>query len=127
MANLLTFTTPIEIPAIKYATITRAADVNDTQKKLVLELQFFGDDNVADPNKHMLKITNGEIDTIVVNASPTTTQEILTMGVLKTEDEAEIANAFDIVMGQYVTAGLPGVLDKLQEWGALPAGVATSG
>jgi hypothetical protein len=127
MANLITFTTPIAVPALKYATITRAADVNDTQKMLTLELQFFGDGNVADPNKHLLKIRNGEIDTIEINEAPTSTQEVLKMGLLKTEDEAEIANAFDIIMGQYVTTGLPGVLDKLQEWGAIPEGIASSG
>ena len=124
MPNELTFTDPIVLPLLKYAKVALAREVDDTAKRVVLEVQFYGDNGVFHPNRFSIDVTNGVCGKVFVAESPETTTAILTLGVLTPNDNLAISNAFDLVMYEYMTGGLTAVLNKLQELGALPAGTA---
>jgi hypothetical protein len=124
MPNQLTFDEPITIGSLKYARVTLAREVDDTLKRLVLDIQIYGDDGMIHPNTFSIEVKNGSCGRLTTAASPASTQEVIAADEITVDDNPDVANAFDLVMGQYVTGGLTAVLDKLQELGALPEGEA---
>jgi hypothetical protein len=126
MPNQLTFTTPIAVPDLKFASITEAQSINDSKKRLVVLIEIYGDDHVKHPNIFQVEIKNGSLTKLELHPEPGSTQDILRTATepLTEVDNPLLANAFDYAMQAYMTGGNTAVLDKLQEWGALPAGTA---
>jgi hypothetical protein len=124
MPNQLTFDDPIVVGDLKYAKVALARNVDDTLKRLTLDIQLYGDNELMVPDVMSMEVTNGRMTKLSVNPTPTSFNNLVNWSVLTPEDNPDVANAFDLVMGQYVTGGLTAVLNKLQELGALPEGEA---
>lgn len=126
MPNLLTLTTPIAVPDLKYAHVVKATEVDDSKKRLVLVLEFYGDDNVIHPNQFDVEVTNGRCTKLDINPTPRTTQDAIRSTTVTTADNEDLANAFDQVMYQYFSAGgLTAVLATLTALDLLPEGTAS--
>lgn len=110
---------------MKYARVSLAREIDDTAKRLVLDLEVRGDNDVIHVEVHRISITNGVCETLVVNPTPTSLQDIVLPGRITSEDNPAVAAAFDAVMYSYMTGGLTAVLNTLQSLGIVPAGTAS--
>lgn len=108
MAQII-FTTPIAFEPLVGASITQAAEVDDTLGRIVVELEFEHADGSRHPRRHRLAVTNGRADGLDGNLRSIE----LTEG---------MEQAFNAVMGGYIQGGKSAMLSAMVALGILPPG-----
>lgn len=126
MPNELTFADPVTVPALKYAKVEIATDINDTRQRMLIVVTIYGDGGIRHPHRFDIEVGNGRLGKVEVVAEPSSTMDVLRMATdpLTEADHPDIANAFGLVANAWFQGGNTAILNELQRLGALPAGTA---
>jgi hypothetical protein len=131
MPNLLTFNTPITLPALATAKINRARDVVNSDKTITIDIEIFATDGTS-WGPYSLTVSNGTCTGLKgPQSGAPSIDDIVAVAPVTVEENPALANAFDRVMGAYVMAAAAGqpsenaMLDQMQQLGLLPAGTVS--
>ena len=124
MPNELTFSAPITVPDFTKARMAKASEVHTADKRLVLDIELYGEDGWRFMYPLKILVTNGACTRVRVNPNGNMV-DVLSTETVTAAELPGLVQAFDQVMGAYFSGGGDtAVLAKLAELGLLPPGTA---
>lgn len=128
MPNTLTLASPITVSPFTTARIVKARDVDHTRKSITLDIELLTAEGARwGPYPFSLTIQNGVCDRLVgPHSDAPALLDTITTEQVRPDQNPYLANAYDRVMGAWITGGgETGMLDQLQQLGLLWPGTAS--